>query len=117
MLFLIFDLFISMNESVKKIISSITEQINGLPQPAPQLSQQPQTQNSQQPYSVVFDNGQAGEFRVKFSERGFLIDGTRLSFESLEDAISKNYNIHLNGGQGVVLDAVRMQKILKYKNR
>ncbi len=55
-------------------------------------------------------------FQVLFSERGFLFNDTRLSFEELETALSKNYNIVLNSGNGLVLDAVRMQKIMKYKN-
>jgi len=98
-----------MKESVNKIVNSIKEQALGMAQP--------QQQAKPQAYVVVFDKGQEGEFKAKFSERGFLIDGTRLSFESLEDALSKNYNLTLNGGQGIVLDAVRMQKILKYKTR
>jgi len=98
-----------MKESVNKIVNSIKEQALGMVQPQPQVKSQD--------YVVVFDKGREGEFKAKFSERGFLIDGTRLSFESLEDALSKNYNLTLNGGQGIVLDAVRMQKILKYKTR
>src|ERR1035437_5725043 len=54
---------------------------------------------------------------VKFTERGFAIEGTRLSFETVEHALSKNYMITLNNGQGIVLDSVKMQKILKYKGR
>jgi len=101
-----------MNESLDKIIKTIKEQAQSL---APQLGVPAPTPN--QATVVLFDKGQEGEFKVKFSERGFLINGTRLSFESLEDAISKNYSIHLDGGQGIALDAVRMQKILKYKGR
>jgi hypothetical protein len=108
-----------MSKSLDKIINTITEQAQALastiaPQTAPIA---PTVAPAPQATVVLFDKGQDGEFKVKFSERGFLIDGTRLSFESVEDAISKNYNIHLNGGQGIVLDAVRMQKILKYKGR
>lgn len=91
---------------VYKLAKSIKEQA---------INQAPQ-QPKAQPFVVVFDKGQQGEFRVKFSERGFLVDGTRLSFETVEEAISKGYFIHLNNGQGIVLDSVRMQKILKYKN-
>lgn len=103
-----------MSKSLDKIVNTIKEQAQLVSQPAPA---QPAVQASPQATVVLFDKGQEGEFKVKFSERGFLIDGTRLSFESIEDAISKNYHIHLNGGQGTVLDAVRMQKILKYKGR
>lgn len=68
-------------------------------------------------YKVKFDTNTQVPFEVKFTERGFSIDGTRLSFEALENALSKNYTITLNNGKGLVLDAIRMQKILKYKNR
>lgn len=67
------------------------------------------------PTKVRFGKGTDSPFEVIFSERGFLIEGTRLSFEELETAISKNYAIVLNGGQGMTLDAVKMQQILKYK--
>lgn len=66
---------------------------------------------------VNFDKTSEQPFQVKFTERGFLIGDTRLSFEILEVAISKEFNIVLNNGTGLVLDAVRMQKILKYKDR
>lgn len=65
---------------------------------------------------VIFDKSTGSPFEVVFSERGFLIDGTRMSFEELETAISKEYNIVLKSGQGLTLDAVKMQKILKYKD-
>lgn len=106
-----------MSKSLEKIFKIIKEQAQLAPQAAPIQSVAPPVASTPKATVVLFDKGQEGEFRVKFSERGFLIDGTRLSFESIEDAISKNYNIHLNGGQGIVLDAVRMQKILKYKGR
>lgn len=66
---------------------------------------------------VNFDKSTQQPFQVKFTERGFLIGDTRLSFEILEVAISKEFNIVLNNGTGLVLDSVRMQKILKYKDR
>lgn len=66
---------------------------------------------------VNFDKSTNQPFQVKFTERGFLIGDTRLSFEILEVAISKEFNIVLNNGTGLVLDSVRMQKILKYKDR
>lgn len=66
---------------------------------------------------VNFDKSSDQPFQVKFTERGFLIGDTRLSFEILEAAVSKEFNIVLNNGTGLVLDAVRMQKILKYKDR
>lgn len=63
---------------------------------------------------VTFDKS-TNPFQVSFSERGFEISGTRFSFEFLETAISKNVNIKLDNGNGVELDSVRMNKILKYK--
>lgn len=65
---------------------------------------------------VIFDKSTGTPFEVIFSERGFSVDGTRLSFEDLETAISKEFNIVLQNGKGVALDAVKMQKILKYKD-
>jgi hypothetical protein len=68
-------------------------------------------------YLVKFDKNTKAPFEAKFTERGFSINGTRLSFEALENALSKNYTITLNNGKGLVLDAIRMQKILNYKDR
>ena len=65
------------------------------------------------PTVVQFDKSSPAPWEVKFTERGFLVDGTRLSFEELEHAISKNYSIELSSG--MKLDAVKMQAILKYK--
>lgn len=70
-----------------------------------------------QPVIVNFDKSTDTPFQVKFTERGFLIGNTRLSFELLEVAINKEFNITLDNGKGLTLDAVRMQKILKYKDR
>lgn len=64
---------------------------------------------------VAFDKS-TNPFEVKFSERGFEIDGTRLSFELLETALSKDVNIVLDKGSGLVLDAIKMEKIMKYKD-
>lgn len=64
---------------------------------------------------VKFDTNTQNPFEVLFSERGFSIDGTRMSFEFLKTALSKNLNIVLDSGNGIVLDAVKMQKILKYE--
>lgn len=65
---------------------------------------------------VKFDSHTENPFKVLFSERGFEIEDTRLSFDTIEDALSKNFHIALNNGNGTYLDAVRMQKILNYKN-
>lgn len=66
------------------------------------------------PKAVRFNKGTESEYIVIFSERGFLIGDTRMSFEEIENAISKEYTITLK--DGTVLDAVKMQQILKYKN-
>lgn len=76
----------------------------------------PMSQPKRKPTKVNFDKNSDNPFSVVFSERGFLLNGTRLSFEELETAISKNYSITLDGGNGMALDAVKMQKILKYKD-
>jgi len=64
---------------------------------------------------VTFDKSTT-PFQVNFSERGFEIAGTRFSFEFLEIALSKDVNIVLDKGQGLVLDSIKMNKILKYKD-
>ena len=66
---------------------------------------------------VSFDTKTDHPYKVEFTERGFLIGTTRLSFEIIEAALSKNFSITLDGGSGMVLDAIKMQKILKYKDR
>ena len=68
-------------------------------------------------FKVKFEGSTPSAFEVVFSERGFKIGETRLSFETIEDALSKNFIITLDNGNGLVLDAVRMQKILRYKNK
>jgi len=65
---------------------------------------------------VKFDSETDEPFVVKFSERGFSIGETRLSFEALDGALSKGYNITLEHGSGLELTPVRMQKIMKYEN-
>lgn len=80
-------------------------------------AQPPVQPPSNKAYLVKFDKETQRPFEAKFTERGFSIEGTRLSFEALENALSKNYTITLSNGKGLMLDAIRMQKILKYKNR
>lgn len=74
-----------------------------------------QEKPTKKPVKVVFDKSSPKAWDVIFSERGFLIDNTRLSFEEIKNALSKGYNISLNGGKGLVLDAVKMQSIMKYE--
>ena len=48
-------------------------------------------------FKVVFDKSTEKPWTVLFTERGFLVGGnTRLSFENVEMAIHKNYNIVLD---------------------
>lgn len=64
---------------------------------------------------VRFDTKTNSPFTVKFTDRGFLVGDTRLSFGLIEKAISKQFSLTLKNG--LVLTPVKMQKILKYKNR
>ena len=69
------------------------------------------------PTIVRFNKGREDEFQVQFSERGFAVEGTRLSFELIDHAMSKNFVITLEKGSGLVLDHVKMQQILGYKDK
>lgn len=69
------------------------------------------------PTKVVFDKSSSAPWEVVFSERGFLVGDTRLSFEEIKNALSKSYQIVLDNGSGLVLDGVKMQSILKYEDR
>ena len=69
------------------------------------------------PVKVVFDKSSSAPWEVIFSERGFLVGDTRLSFEEIKNALSKNYQIVLDAGNGLVLDGVKMQSILKYEDK
>jgi hypothetical protein len=80
-----------------------------------QSSKEVQKKPQKKDLIVKFDKKTANPFNVKFTTRGFLVGGTRLSFELLEKAISKNFSITLDNG--LVLTPVKMQKIMKYKNR
>jgi CRISPR/Cas system-associated endonuclease Cas1 len=81
------------------------------------MEEQEEINSKKKTLIVNFDKSTKTPFQVKFTERGFLIGDTRLSFEFLEAALSKEVNIVLENGTGLVLDAIRMQKILKYKDR
>jgi len=74
----------------------------------------PRTKPKPKPKAVRFNGGTENEYVVTFSERGFLIDDTRMSFEEIDNALSKEYTITLKSG--TVLDAVKMQQIMKYEN-
>ncbi len=64
---------------------------------------------------VRFDTNTTTPFTVKFTKRGFVIGGTRMSFDLIEQAINKRFSITLKSG--LILTPVKMQKILKYKER
>lgn len=97
---------------IKKVRRALSEQTVPGEAPAPVIAPEP----TRKATKVIFDKSTGAPFEVVFSERGFLIEDTRMSFEELETAISKHYNIVLNSGNGLTLDAVKMQKILKYKD-
>ena len=109
-------------DNVKKIIAEEVARLMEQPPasaPVPAISTAPAPVNPIQskPKSKIvrFDKGTPNEFQIKLSERGFSIDGTRLSFEIIETALSKEFTITLKNGQGIALDAVKMQRIMKYK--
>jgi len=77
----------------------------------------PPLESPNKAYLVKFDKNTQEPFDVKFTKRGFSINGTRLGFETIENALSKNYTITLGGGKGFVLNPIRMQQILKYKDK
>jgi len=80
------------------ILKLVKEALSQMPPQVPQ-------QQARKPETVVqFDSQTESPFAVVYS-----------SFETLEDAISKQYTLTLQNGEGLVLDAVAMQKILKYK--
>jgi hypothetical protein len=66
---------------------------------------------------VVFDKSTGKPWEVMFTDRGFEIGDTRLSFENVEEAINKNFNMVLDAGNGLVLDQNKLNKIMKYKGR
>ena len=95
----------------------VAEQVPGQVVPNQAPAQQNQAPVKKKPVRVMFDKSTGKPFYVDFSERGFSINGTRLSFELIESALSKGFNIILEQGNGQLLDQVKMQKILKYKDR
>ena len=99
-------------EELRKEISNIFRETLLNEEFPPSYQEQPNI--SIKPKSVRFNKGLENEYIVTFSERGFLISDTRLSFEEIENAVSKEYTLTLK--DGTVLDAVKMQQILKYKD-
>jgi len=94
-------------------IQPIQQQTQPIQQPIQQT--QPIQEPKKKSILVQFDKNTQYPFNVKFTNRGFLIAGTRLSFELLEKALNKKFTITLQNG--FILDYIRMQKILKYKER
>ena len=112
-------------EAIKKVIMEEEGIQSQMASSAPTQPAKTQIQSTQPPVKaeqpvkatvVNFDKDTEHPFSVKFTERGFVIDNTRLSFETIENALSKGYDIVLNQGQELHLNQVRMQKILKYKD-
>lgn len=108
----IYNKVFSVMEELRKELSNIFRATLLNEEFPPSYEEQPMV--SIKPKSVRFNKGLENEYIVTFSERGFLIDNTRMSFEEIENAVSKDYTITLRGG--TVLDAVKMQQILKYKD-
>lgn len=77
------------------------------------ISQPSQQKIKKKNVIIKFDKNTRNPFFVNFTRRGFLIGDTRLSFETIEKALSKNFTITLK--DGFVLDNIKMQKILRYK--
>lgn len=113
-----FILFININNS---IMEDLRNEINKIfretliSEEFPVSQQMMQPESQAKPVTYRFNKGMENEFLVTFSERGFLVGDTRLSFEELQNAISKQYAMTLK--DGFVLDAIKMQQILKYKNK
>jgi hypothetical protein len=105
---------------IKRKFSTLKETAPQAPAPVAasnNLYQQPAPVQKKKIIKVNFDTKTQSPFQAEFTERGFLIGSTRLSFEVIETALSKNFNITLDAGKGLVLDAIKMQKILKYKDK
>lgn len=96
------------NRIKKEFIKTLHEGLEEIIQSAPEKPKAKET-------VVTFDKS-TNPYQVTFSERGFEIKGTRFSFEFIETALSKDVNIVLEKGEGLVLDSIKMEKILKYKD-
>lgn len=115
---------VSINENVnqqninkapqQKVNAPISTKTQPMQQSRPQVSPQPQPEKKQD-LIVRFDTNTTTPFTVKFTKRGFVVGGTRLSFDLIEQAINKKFSVTLKSG--LILTPVKMQKILKYKER
>jgi len=108
-----------LNKKIEQILREefLEQDVPNLEASSKKSIETPKLTNHIKPTVVQFNKGKEDQFRVKFSERGFAVEGTRLSFELLDIAISKNFNLTLEGGNGLELDHVKMQQILKYRDR
>lgn len=95
--------------------ASLTEQESVDSNKAEAPIQKPEAEPKKKDMIVRFDTKSNSPFLVKFTDRGFLVGDTRLSFSLIQKAISKQFSLTLKNG--LILTPVKMQKILKYKNR
>ena len=95
--------------------ASLTEQESVDANKAEAPIQKPEAEPKKKDMIVRFDTKSNSPFLVKFTDRGFLVGDTRLSFGLIQKAISKEFSLTLKNG--LILTPVKMQKILKYKNR
>lgn len=101
-------------KKAKSDSQKIQESVSGLSDSSQKVNK-PKPKPKKREMVVRFDTNTPTPFTVKFTSRGFVVGNTRLSFETIEKAISKQFSITLK--TGLVLTPVKMQKILKYKNR
>lgn len=99
-------------DSIRNSVNIVLKEVFYEQEDQGQLEMNPKVK--QEPKAVRFNTGTEDEYIVTFSERGFLIGDTRMSFEEIENALSKEYTITTK--DGTHLDAVKMQQILKYKD-
>jgi hypothetical protein len=100
------------NKIKKEIIKNLQESLIKITEALPVVT----PTNSKPEETVVTFDKSTNPYEVIFSERGFEIKGTRFSFEFIENALSKDVNIVLDKGKGLILDSIKMNKILKYKD-
>ena len=106
-----------MKNSVKKnLVKSLKEGLGSLSNSVQNTNSSIEAAKAKAKVTVVTFDKSTSPFEVKFSERGFEINDTRLSFEFIETALAKEINIVLEKGKGIVLDSIKMEKILKYKD-
>ena len=110
-------------EQKKQLVKTLLEELEKTVQlginPSPSLAKtnmQKTPEMSKAKETVVKFDKNTSPYEVIFSERGFEVGDTRFSFEFIETALSKEINIVLKKGEGLILDSIKMEKILKYKD-